>query len=121
MVKQVKGTSAKMKALVYAEDKVGKLLWNIFAPVLVYSAELMNVIADDIVSIDNAMKWGFGWKQGPFEVWDAIGVEQSVNKMKEQGLAVPTWIEEMLAKGITSFYKEESDGMYFYDSSDYKK
>ena len=57
-----------------------------------------NVIADDIVSIDNAMKWGFGWKQGPFEVWDAIGVEQSVNKMKEQGLAVPTWIEEMLAK-----------------------
>ncbi|MGE8206548.1 3-hydroxyacyl-CoA dehydrogenase NAD-binding domain-containing protein [Heyndrickxia sp. NPDC080065] len=121
MVKQVKGLSGKMKALVYAGDKAGTLLWNIFAPVLIYSAELVNVISDDIVSIDNAMKWGFGWKQGPFEIWDAIGVEKSVAKMKQEGLSVPSWIEDMLNNGLTSFYKETEDGTYFYHLGEYKK
>lgn len=121
MVKQIKGSANKMKALVYAEDKVGSLLWNIFAPVLIYSAELVNVIADDIVSIDNAMKWGFGWKQGPFEVWDTIGVEKSVAKMKQEGIEIPAWVEEMLNKGTTAFYKEENDGTYFYHAGEYKK
>lgn len=121
MVKQVKGSANKMKALVFAEDRVGSLLWNILAPVLIYSAELLDVIADDIISIDNAMKWGFGWKQGPFEVWDAIGLEKSVAKMKQEGKNLPSWVEEMVNKGITSFYKEEMDGTYFYHSGEYKK
>ena len=68
-----------MKALVYADDRAGKFLWNTLSPVLVYSAELLGEIADDIVAIDRAMKWGFGW-EGPFETWDAIGVEESVAK-----------------------------------------
>jgi 3-hydroxyacyl-CoA dehydrogenase len=121
LAKQAKGTANKMKALVYAEDKVGTLLWNIFAPVLSYSAELVGEIADNIVAIDNAMKWGFGWKTGPFETWDAIGVEQSVNRMKNEGIHVPSWVEEMLNNGVTSFYKEENDGAYFYQSGEYKK
>ena len=50
------------------------------SPVLTYSAELHGEIADDIVAIDHAMKWGFGWEMGPFETWDAIGVEKSVAK-----------------------------------------
>ena len=49
-----------------------------------YSAQLLREIADDIVAIDHAMKWGFGWEQGPFEMWDAIGVEKSVEKMKQK-------------------------------------
>ena len=49
-------------------------------PVLVYSAQLIGEIADEIVSIDRAMKWGFGWQQGPFEIWDAIGLEKSYQK-----------------------------------------
>ena len=56
-----------------------------------YSAKLHKEIADDIVAIDQAMKWGFGWEQGPFEVWDAIGVEKSVQKMEENGVVVPAW------------------------------
>ena len=63
--------------------------------------KLLGEIADDIVAIDQAMKWGFGWEQGPFEIWDAIGVEKSVEKMKEEGIAVPTWVKEMLEKGHT--------------------
>ena len=87
-----------MKALVYAKDRAGELLWNIITPTLLYSAKLHKEIADDIVAIDQAMKWGFGWEQGPFEVWDAIGVEKSVQKMEENGVVVPTWVKEMLEK-----------------------
>ncbi|MDR6999547.1 3-hydroxyacyl-CoA dehydrogenase NAD-binding domain-containing protein [Neobacillus niacini] len=114
--KQEKGSTNKLKALVYAEDRAGELLWNIFSPTLVYSAHLLGEIADTIVAIDRAMKWGFGWEMGPFETWDAIGVEKSVQKMKENGLEVPAWVTEMLEKGITSFYKEES----FYHNGEYK-
>lgn len=114
--KQEKGSANKLKALVYAKDRAGELLWNIFSPVLVYSAQLLGEIADDIVAIDRAMKWGFGWEMGPFETWDAIGVEKSVQKMKENGLEVPAWVTEMLEKGFTTFYKEES----FYDNGEYK-
>ena len=80
-----------MKALVYAKDRAGELLWNIITPTLLYSAKLHKEIADDIVAIDQAMKWGFGWEQGPFEVWDAIGVEKSVQKMEESGAVIPAW------------------------------
>ena len=110
MVKQQKGSAQKLKSLMYSDDRAGELLWNIMAPVLVYAAELLGEIADDIVSIDRALKWGFGWELGPFETWDAIGVEQSVKKMEEQGITVPTWVKEMLAKGMASFYQTE-DGV----------
>jgi 3-hydroxyacyl-CoA dehydrogenase len=118
--KQEKGTSNKLKALVYADDRAGELLWNIFSPVFVYSAELLGTIADDIVAIDRAMKWGFGWEKGPFESWDAIGLDRSVQKMKESGLEVPAWVTEMLEKGFTSFYKESENGLQYYDNGEYK-
>ena len=82
--KQEKGLANKLKTLVYAKDRAGELLWNIITPTLLYSAKLHGEIADDIVAIDQAMKWGFGWEQGPFEIWDAIGVEKSVQKMEEK-------------------------------------
>lgn len=121
MSKQEKGLANKMKALVYAKDRSGELLWNIFSPVLVYSADLLGVIADDIVAIDRAMKWGFGWEQGPFEVWDALGIEKSIAKMEQDGLTVPSWVKDMLANGHTSFYKEEENGdLYYYTDGEYK-
>ncbi len=120
MSKQEKGTARKMKALVYADDRAGRLLWNILSPVLLYSAQLLGEIADDITAIDRAMKWGFGWELGPFESWDAIGVEKSVQKMKESGEEVPSWIKDMLEKGFTSFYKEEDGQQFFYHNGEYK-
>jgi 3-hydroxyacyl-CoA dehydrogenase len=119
--KQEKGLSNKMKALVYADDKAGSFLWKILSPVLLYSGELFGTIADDVVSIDQAMKWGFGWQQGPFETWDSIGVEKSVARMKEEGREVPAWITEMLEAGNSSFYKEEDGEQYFYHNGEYKK
>lgn len=121
LANQAKGTANKLKTLVFANDRAGQLLWSIFAPVFVYSAELVGVIADDIVAIDRAMKWGFGWSQGPFESWDALGVEKVVSRMEAEGLAVPAWVKEMLEKGIASFYKEDENGdVYFYHNGEYK-
>lgn len=121
MSKQEKGLVNKMKALVYANDRAGELLWKIFSPALVYSADLLGTIADDIVAIDRAMKWGFGWEQGPFELWDAIGLETSIAKMEKDGLTVPSWVKEMLANGHTSFYQEKENGeLFFYINGDYR-
>ena len=118
--KQEKGTANKMKALVYTNDKAGQFLWNTFTASLVYSAELLSVIADDIVAIDRAMKWGFGWELGPFETWDAIGLEKSVQKMKEEGVEVPAWVTEMLEKGHQSFYLEENGEQFYYHNGQYR-
>ena len=89
MAKQTRGLANKVKALTYAKDRTGASYYGDFAPTLLYSAQLHGEIADDIVAIDNAMKWGFGWQQGPFEIWDAIGVKDSVAKMEAEGREVP--------------------------------
>jgi len=120
LAKQEKGTANKLKALVYSKDRAGEFLWNTFAKSAIYSAQLLGVIADDIVAIDQAMKWGFGWEMGPFENWDAIGVEKSVQRMLDSGLEVPAWVTEMLEKGNTSFYKEENGELYYYHKGEYR-
>ena len=120
MAKQQKGLANKVKSLVYANDRTGEILWSILSPTLRYSAELTGEIADDIHSIDNAMKWGFGWQQGPFETWDAIGVAKSVERMKEENEEIPAFVQTMLDNGFESFYKEEDGDVYFYDGDGYK-
>lgn len=123
MAKQQKGTRKKIKALLSQKgDKASDFLWNILKPTLLYSAELLGEIADDITQIDNAMKWGFGWEVGPFETWDAIGVRKSVERIKEEGDSIPEWVEKLLADGNESFYKEENGNLAFYDkdSGSYK-
>ncbi|OLS34583.1 3-hydroxyacyl-CoA dehydrogenase/enoyl-CoA hydratase family protein [Bacillus sp. MRMR6] len=118
--KQEKGTANKMKALVFANDRAGQFLWNTTSQSLVYAAQLLGAIADDIVSIDRAMKWGFGWEMGPFETWDAIGLEKSMQKMQADGLEVPVWVTDMLEKGHQSFYIEENGEQFFYKDGEYR-
>nr|WP_285852015.1 3-hydroxyacyl-CoA dehydrogenase/enoyl-CoA hydratase family protein [Sporosarcina luteola] len=120
IAKQQKGLANKVKTLVYANDRTGEILWSILSPTLRYSAELNGEIADDIVAIDNAMKWGFGWQQGPFEIWDAIGVAKSVEKMKEENVEIPAFVQTMLDNGFESFYKEEEGEVFFFDGEGYQ-
>ncbi|BBP92160.1 hypothetical protein BsIDN1_57780 [Bacillus safensis] len=110
---QKKGAKAKLKALIYQDGgRAGQLLWNMTAPVLLYSAHLKGEIADDIQSIDNAMKWGFGWQHGPFELWDAIGVKKkAAERMEAEGRIIPAWVQDMLSKGHETFYQENADGV----------
>ena len=121
--KNTSGGGGKIKAIYYADDLAGQFTFRTLSETLIYSANRIPEIADDIVNVDNAMKWGFAWKMGPFEVWDAIGVKKSVNKMKEAGYEIPASVLEMLDSGKESFYKKEASVTYYYDfaSKDYKE
>ncbi len=102
-----------MKTMVYSKDKGAALAWACTADTLIYAANRIPEIADDIVNIDRAMRWGFAWDLGPFESWDAIGLVKSVKKMEAEGRAVPAWVTEMIAGGRKSFYAFE-DGRHTY-------
>jgi len=108
------GLKKRLKALVYSPSREGQFTWNILKKVLLYSAAKLPEIADDIVSVDKAMKWGFNWELGPFETWDAIGVKESVARMKQEGETIPQWVETMLSAGQTSFYQKENGTTYYH-------
>jgi 3-hydroxyacyl-CoA dehydrogenase len=105
----------RLRTMIYAGDRAGAFLWPATCEELNYAANRIPEIAETVVEIDNAMKWGFGRELGPFEVWDAIGVERSVARMKAEGRPVAAKVEQMLAAGVTSFYKSENGRRFFYD------
>jgi len=94
----------KMIALCYGDDRGSKFVWEVTSRSLIYSANRIPEISDDIVNIDNALKWGYAWEAGPFEGWDAIGVRRSVDRMQSEGKKVPAWVLEMLEAGRETFY-----------------
>ena len=113
----------KVKTVLYGDDKGAKFAWKMVVNGFQYAACRVPEIADTIVEIDNAMKWGYNFEMGPFEMWDAAGVKGSVERMEKEGFEVPQNVKSMLDKGFTSFYKLENGVRYFYDfvSSSYKK
>jgi 3-hydroxyacyl-CoA dehydrogenase len=115
MAKNIEDTAERIKALAWAKDRVGAFLWKTLARTLCYTAERIPEIADTVVEIDRAMQWGFNWELGPFEVWDAIGVEKSVAKLTEEGKTVPANVQKMLASGAKSFYKQENGQRFYFD------
>lgn len=109
-VRGLSNLSDKVKTVAFAEDRAGKLFFELTAKICIYSANRLGEIADNIVDIDNALKWGFGWQMGPFEMWDAMGVKKSVERMQTEGLKPPAWVLKMLSSGRDSFYSEDSHG-----------
>jgi len=94
-----------LKIILKGTDAAAKFVWDVTADTLLYAANRVGEIADDIVNIDRGMRWGFAWEMGPFESWDAIGVPESVARMEAEGRVVPAWVKNMLASGRTSFYQ----------------
>jgi 3-hydroxyacyl-CoA dehydrogenase len=115
--KKVKTLPEKMKAIVYGQDKGARFAWKVVANNLIYAANRIAEISDSIVEIDNAMKWGFNFEMGPFETWDAIGLETSLEKMKQDGFDVPEKIKQMIAAGHGTFYKTRMGKRFAYDFS----
>ena len=74
----------------------------------IYSANRIPEISDDILNIDNAMKWGFGWEAGPFETWDMLGIRKTIDRMKSEGKTVPQWVLDMLESGRETFYQVDN-------------
>jgi 3-hydroxyacyl-CoA dehydrogenase len=115
MAKNIEDLPERIKALVWSKDRTGAFLWKTLSRTLAYAAKRIPEIADSVVEVDRAMRWGFGWELGPFEAWDAIGVEKSVARMKDEGVAIPANVEQMLAAGATSFYKKDNGQQSYFD------
>lgn len=111
--KSIEDTADRVRTLVYGKDRAAEFLWKMISQNLVYTANRVPEISDEIINIDNAVRWGFGHEFGPFELWDAIGVEKSVERMTAEGQTAPPVVKALLASGKKSFY-EKRDGRTFY-------
>lgn len=112
---KAKTPEEKIQAMVFGDDPGSKFVWRAVAENLIYATNRIPEIADTIVEVDNAMRWGFGMERGPFEGWDLMGVARVVERMQKDGLEVPEKVKKMLAAGNTSFYKVENGKRFFYD------
>src|SRR5690606_29923451 len=110
-------------------DKAAELFRAMHYPLFEYVSKRVPEITDDFFRIDDAMRAGFGWEIGPFEVWDALGVRETIEKIKKEEKRLPgqdgevaQWVHDMLASGFESFYKVENGVRHFYDiaSKSYK-
>ncbi|MGD0676605.1 MAG: 3-hydroxyacyl-CoA dehydrogenase/enoyl-CoA hydratase family protein [Polyangiaceae bacterium] len=111
---QIEDAKERVRTLIFGEaskTKAGIFAWKVVSRSLAYSARRIGEVTDDLVSIDNAMKWGYNWELGPFETWDALGFENVVDRMKSDGIALPPSIDKMRSAGGRSFYAE--DGRVF--------
>ena len=115
MAKNVEDTGARLRMLLGVEsggpqkgDKAGQFLWAALSDLWTYSANRVPEISDSIVEIDRAMRLGFNWELGPFELWDAAGVEATVARMKKEGKPVAANVEKLLASGQKSWYADDS-------------
>jgi 3-hydroxyacyl-CoA dehydrogenase len=113
MARNIEDTGARLRTLLGLEgspqkvDKAGAFLWSALADLWNYSANRVPEISDSIVEIDNAMRMGFSWELGPFELWDAAGVETTVARMKKEGKPVAANVEKLLASGQKSWYADD--------------
>ncbi len=111
MVRNVEDTRQRLGMLWNAGDRAAEFLWKLWSEVFVYAASLVGEICDRIVDVDRAMQWGFRQEMGPFEAWDALGVEKVTARLAREGRDVPKSVERMLASGARSFYElRESSG-----------
>ncbi|MCA1666284.1 MAG: 3-hydroxyacyl-CoA dehydrogenase/enoyl-CoA hydratase family protein [Thermomicrobia bacterium] len=91
-----------------AGDRHAQLVEATIVPTLAYTARRVPEISDTITGIDDAMRWGFAQERGPFETWDLLGVAETVARMERRGIAVASWVKEMLATGHPTFYRQEN-------------
>jgi 3-hydroxyacyl-CoA dehydrogenase len=132
MAKNIEDTSARLRMLLGMDgsapqknDKAGAFLWASLSDLWTYCANRIPEISDSIVEIDRAMRLGFNWELGPFELWDAAGVEATVDRMKKEGKPIAQKVEQLIASGKKSWYLDDSkaaSGRVYFDlaANDYK-
>lgn len=123
LTKTIDKVEDRFKVLVDGKDKAGEFYRKNFAAILAYSSNRIPEITEELYKIDDAMKAGYGWEHGPFQIWDAIGVEKGLEIMKKEGRKPAAWVHEMLEKGNKSFYTVKDGNTWYYDinAKEYKK
>lgn len=96
----------RVRGVLGASDRAAQLAWDVTADTLLYAAAVAQEIADDVVNIDNAMRWGFNQDAGPFQTWDLLGVGKLVARMEAEGRAIPPLVREVANNGVGSFYHD---------------
>ena len=102
--KGIDDVAERIRTVLSGTDKAARFAERVTLDTLAYASRRIPEISDDLVNIDRALRWGFAWDLGPFEVWDAYGVRKGVARMKELGLKPAPWVEQMLATGRETFY-----------------
>src|SRR5882724_4279420 len=115
MAKNIEDTGSRVKMLLGLDgsgtkpDRAGLFLWSALSELWTYASNRIPEISDTVVEIDRAMRMGFNWELGPFELWDAAGVPASVTRMKAEGMPVAANVERLLASGKTSWYADDAN------------
>ena len=121
--RKVEPLGERIRLLVNADDRAGRYLYHLHGFLLAYASHRVPEITDSIVSIDNAHKWGFAHQMGPFEIWDAIGTADTIDRFEADGYPVAGWVKEMLAGGKSTFYQRDANnrviGCYSPQEGDY--
>lgn len=115
LTKSIDKVIDRFAILVKGRDKAGEFYRKTFSAMFQYASNRIPEISDELYKIDDAMKAGFGWEHGPFQIWDAIGLEAGIELMKAEGHSPNNWVTEMLNEGNTSFYTVKEGAKYYYD------
>jgi 3-hydroxyacyl-CoA dehydrogenase len=115
--KGIDDVAERIRAVLTGTDKAARFAERVTLDTLAYASRRIPEISDDLVNIDRALRWGFAWDLGPFQVWDAYGVRKGVERMKELGLKPAAWVEHMLASGRESFYEVEGTADAAWDTA----
>ncbi len=115
--KSIDDLRERTKFLFNFQDKAGEFYRAIWAALFAYVSNRVPEISDEVYKVDEAMKAGFGWELGPFQAWDAIGIEAGINEAEKQGHKVSQWIKDLTAAGVQSFYKIENGVKFYYNQN----
>jgi len=115
LTKTIDKVIERFPVLVGGKDKAGEFYRKSFGQLFAYVTHRITEISDDVYKIDDAMKAGFGWEHGPFQIWDAIGLDKGLELIEAEGQSAAAWVKEMKDSGVTSFYSVKDGATYFYD------
>ncbi len=110
LYRKVEPLGERIRLLINADDRAGQYLWHLHAFLLAYASNRVPEVTDTIVNVDNAQKWGFAHQMGPFEIWDAIGVAETIERFEADGYSVADWVKDMIAGGNATFYQRDAKG-----------
>jgi len=121
--KSIENVIDRFPVLVSGDDKASEFYKKMFGATFAYVSNRVPEITEDLYKIDDAMKAGYGWEHGPFQIWDAIGLTQGMDLIADLGLTAAPWVQQMINNGMSSFYSIKNGATYCYDrnSTDYQK